>query len=249
LELVARLRAPDGCPWDREQGLAELRGYLLEEAHELAAALDAGNWVEISRELGDLLFQVAFVARLGEERDALRLEEVLDAAYRKMIERHPHVFGEQALPDAAAVHRAWEQRKAAAKGAGSLLGGVPASLPALLAAYRLGQKAAGVGFDWAGPEEVFEKVEEEVEELRTALAGRPRDTARAAEELGDLLFALASLARHLGVDPEAVLAAANRKFKQRFEALERLVEEEGDRLETAGLGRLEELWQRVKKGS
>jgi nucleoside triphosphate diphosphatase len=244
LDLVAHLRSPQGCPWDREQRLADTRAYLLEEAHELAAAIDREDWGEIASELGDLLFQSAFVARLGEEAGALALEEVVAGVHRKMVERHPHVFGGEELADALAVRQAWEQRKAREPRRESLLGGVPESLPALVGAFRLGQKAAGVGFDWPSPTAVLEKVDEEVAELHEALDRR--DPSAVAEELGDLLFALASLARHLGADPEAALAAANRKFRRRFADLELLLKEQGGSLAATGLDELEALWREVK---
>jgi MazG family protein len=288
-DLVARLRAPDGCPWDRAQTPASVRAYLLEEAHELAAALDAGSWAAVGEELGDLLFQIAFVARLGEEAGALELGAVVAGIGAKMVERHPHVFGAEALPDAAAVAAAWERRKArtAADRAGgeggrrSLLDGVPASLPALLAAYRTTQKAAGVGFDWPDAAAVFAKLDEEIAELKAELTGLggggagadaaaarapaaesrgtpagesrsapggPPAPARVAEEVGDLLFTVANLARQLGVDPEAALAAANRKFRDRFRRVEEGLAARGRRLGEATLEEMDALWEEAKGG-
>jgi len=266
--LVARLRGADGCPWDREQGLGDLRAYLLEEAHEAAAALDrvtagggggvgeaAGEalhdaWDELAGELGDLLFQVAFVLRLGEEAGRLDATAVVDRVHAKMVGRHPHVFpaaGAAAprLDDAAAVAAAWEKRKLARGEAPTLLAGVPESLPALLAAYRLTQKAAGVGFDWPEAPAVLDKVEEEVAELRAELAAG--DAGRLAEEVGDLLFTVANLARKLGSDPEAALAAANAKFRRRFAAVEAALAAAGKRLEEVGLEELDRLWDEVKQ--
>jgi ATP diphosphatase len=264
LDLVTRLRAPDGCPWDREQGLADLRAYLVEESHEAAAALDrvtAGGddpdaaWGELAGELGDLLFQVAFVLRLGEEAGRLDAGAVVDRIHDKMIARHPHVFppagGERAeLADAAAVSRAWERGKLERGESASLLAGVPTSLPALLAAYRLTQKAAGVGFDWPDAATVLDKVEEEIGELRAELAARQDGAggATVAEELGDLLFTVANLGRKLGFDPEAVLAAANAKFRRRFGAVEATLSERGHNLADAGLEELDALWEAVKEG-
>ena len=222
-DLLVRLRAPDGCPWDREQGIQDLRAYLLEEAHEVAAAIDAADWDEICIELGDLLFQIVFVVRLAEERSAFSFSEVVDRIEEKMIARHPHIFGDEELIDSAAVHRAWEQRKLAIKEPEtSLLEGVPASLPALLSAYRMTQKASGVGFDWPDHTSVMKKVDEELEELRAELtaAADPKTSPEVREELGDLLFTVANLARHLGLDPEAVLAGANSKFRRRFRQME-----------------------------
>lgn len=243
--LVARLRAPDGCPWDREQGLANLRAYLVEEAHELAAAIDGGDWEEIAEELGDLLFQAAFVARLGEEAGALSAAAVVAAVHAKLVARHPHVFGGEQLADAGEVVRAWERRKAAERPAG-LLAGVPPSLPALLAAYRMTQKAAGVGFDWPDAAGVLAKLREEIGELEAELAaGAP--AARVGEELGDLLFAAANLARHLGHDPEFALARANGKFRRRFAAVEAALAGRGIAAGDAGLELLDALWEEAKR--
>jgi MazG family protein len=245
LDLVERLRAPGGCPWDREQRLADLRAYLLEEAHELAAAIDGGDWTEIASELGDLLFQAAFIGRLGAEAGALALADSIEGVRRKMVARHPHVFGDQELPDAAAVRAAWERRKLQEEPARpSLLAGVPASLPALLAAYRLTQKAAGVGFDWPDAAAVIDKAEEEIGELRGAIAAGAAPAVR--EEVGDLLFTVANLARRLDVDPEAALAAANRKFRHRFEHVERRLAALGKPLGEATLAEMDALWEEAK---
>jgi len=267
MDLVERLRAPGGCPWDREQELADLRAYLLEEAHEAAAALDgvvavgdapeggegaaAGEraWRELAGELGDLLFQVAFVVRLGEEAGRLDRRRVIDEVHAKMVARHPHVFppagGEaEELADAAAVAQAWERRKLARGEVESLLAGVPTSLPALLAAYRLTQKAAGVGFDWPDATTVLAKIDEELAELKEEIAAG--DTAGTAEEVGDLLFTVANLARKLGHDPEAALAATNAKFRRRFGAVEAGLKERGRPLESAELEEMDELWEEAK---
>jgi MazG family protein len=253
--LVARLRAPDGCPWDREQRLADLRAYLLEEAHEAAAAFDGEAWPPIAEELGDLLFQIAFVLRLGEEAGALATEQVVAGVHAKMVARHPHVFGAERAADAEEVRRAWERRKAAAAGGESLLAGVPVSLPALVGAYRLSQKAAGVGFDWPDAAAVLAKVREELAEVEGELAAGARPAAAAEEpaahaalegELGDLLFAVANLARHAGVDPERALARTNAKFRRRFAHVERGVAATGRRLGEVPLEDLEALWQDAK---
>jgi len=257
VDLVARLRAPDGCPWDREQRLADLRAYLLEEAHELAGAIDDGDWSAIAEELGDVLFQTAFVARMAEEVGAFGAGDAIAGVHEKMIARHPHVFGGEALADAEAVRAAWERRKLEREPRrSSLLQGVASSLPALLAAYRLTQKAAGVGFDWPDAPAVLAKVEEEAAELREALAAVPAgvpaaasaEDARAAvaEELGDLLFTLANLARKLDLDPEAALAAANRKFRRRFAAVEDGLAARGKSPAEATLDELDELWEAAK---
>jgi ATP diphosphatase len=260
VDLVARLRAPDGCPWDREQRLGDLRAYLLEEAHELAGAIDLGRWEAIAEELGDVLFQAAFVARMAEEAGAFGAGDAISGVETKMIARHPHVFGGEALPDADAVRATWERRKLAREPRqGGLLQGVAPSLPALLAAYRLTQKAAGVGFDWPDAGAVLGKLDEEVAELRAALAGRPAQEGGAgpearhaaqdavAEEVGDLLFTVANLARKLDVDPEAALAAANRKFRRRFAQIEAALAERGKTPAESTLEEMDALWEEAKR--
>ncbi len=242
--LVRRLRAPDGCPWDRKQTLVDVRAYLLEEAHEAAAAIDGGLADEVAEEMGDLLFQVVFVAQLAEEDGSFDLATVIDGIHHKMVERHPHVFGGETLADAAAVVQSWERRKAEKnRGGRSVLAGVAPTLPALTAAYRLTQKAAGVGFDWTSAREVLAKVEEELGEVEECL-----DTGgdKLREEVGDLLFSVANLARHLGIDPEGALAAGNRKFIRRFTAVEERLEGLGRRLAEASLDEMEAQWQEVK---
>jgi len=260
VDLAARLRAPDGCPWDREQRLADTRAYLLEEAHELAGAIDEGRWEAVREELGDVLFQAAFIARLAEEAGAFGAGDAIAGVEAKMIARHPHVFGGESLADAEAVRAAWERRKLSREPRrGGLLQGVAPSLPALLAAYRLTQKAAGVGFDWPDAAAVLAKVDEETAELRRALAAAgaaatSSDTAggahaakdAVAEELGDLLFTLANLARKLDLDPEAALAAANRKFRRRFAQVEAGLAERGKSPAEATLAEMDELWEAAK---
>lgn len=253
-QLVARLRAPDGCPWDREQRLGDLRAYLLEEAHETAAAIDAGDLDALTGELGDLLFQVVFVATLVAEAGGPRLGAAIDRVEAKMIARHPHVFGDEKLADAEAVRAAWERRKVR-EGNGerrSLLDdATSASLPALVAAYRLTQKASGVGFDWPDAAAVLDKLEEELSELRDELGAasvvEPEVAkARRAEEIGDLLFTVANLARHLEIDPEATLARANLKFRRRFRGVEEALAERGKSLADATLAEMDAAWEAEK---
>ena len=251
-QLIARLRGPDGCPWDREQRLPDLRAYLLEEAHEVADAIDRGDHSELTEELGDLLFQVVFVAQVAGEKGTVALADALDAVERKMIERHPHVFGDESLPTTRDVEAAWARRKLEAAPADrSALDGVPASLPALLRAYRVGQKAAALGFDWRRAEEVLDKVDEELTEVRGELdrneSGASPDPERLIEEIGDLLLSVASLARHLQIDPEAALARANLKFDRRFQGIERRAAERGVELTEADAEAWDELWREVKR--
>jgi MazG family protein len=265
--LVTRLRAPDGCPWDREQTLVNLRAYVLEEAHEVAAAIDAGNANDLLGELGDLLFQVVFIAQLSAEDEVFDLQEVIDTIHTKMIDRHPHVFGDEHLEDADAVRRTWEERKLTQEKAGhSILAGVPPTLPALTAAYRMTQKVAGVGFDWSDAQEVLAKIREELCEVEEALdeaalsasttstnttstntANTDRPSDKVQEEIGDLLFAVSNLARFLKIDPEATLAAANIKFRRRFQEVERALENRGRSLVDASLEEMDGEWDTVKR--
>lgn len=245
LGLIRRLRAPDGCPWDRKVTPPDLRSFLLEETHELAAALDSSDWPAIREELGDLLFQVAFLAVLAEELGAFTLADAAHGVHDKMVHRHPHVFGEERLETAEAVHAAWERRKLSARQRGSLLDGVQHTLPSLVAARRLGEKASGVGFDWPEPSGALDKAREELEEIADAMA---TGGEKLEEELGDALFAIVSLGRKLGVDAERALALANRKFRARFRHLEDCL---GDQLSLARTDpkireRMEELWNEAK---
>lgn len=257
------LLGPGGCPWDREQTHATLRKYTLEEAYEVAEAIDDGDDAELCEELGDLALQVVFHAALARQREAFVLEDVYEAICRKLIDRHPHVFGTVQAEDAATVLQNWEQikkdekrRKAEAKGeAGiehrSVLKGVPRALPALQRARRLQEKAARVGFDWKHPEDVIAKVREEVEEVIEAAqaqeggaAGEPSPALY--EEWGDLMFSLVNLSRFIGIDSEEALQAANGKFRQRFMALETLAEAQGKELDSLSLDALDQLWDQVK---
>lgn len=250
--LVSRLRAPDGCPWDREQTLQDLRAYVLEEAHEVAQAIDRRDWAELLAELGDLLFQVVFVSRLAEEEGHFDLAHVIDGIEDKMIRRHPHVFAEEKRDTTAAVVEAWEKGKLRRRG--SLLAGLPPSLPALLTCYRMTQKAAGVGFDWSTVDEVLEKVDEELQELREALtqASAPEspargDRRRVREELGDLLFTLGNLARHLKIDPEGAVSETNLKYQRRFQWMEEALKRQGRSLAEASLEEMDALWEEAKE--
>jgi ATP diphosphatase len=245
--LVARLRAPDGCPWDREQRLPDLRAYLLEEAHEVAAAIDRGDLQDLEGELGDLLFQVVFVAALAEDAGGFDLGGVMRRVHAKMVARHPHVFGGEELADAQAVREAWERRKLREENrAGSLLDGVADSLPALVGAYRMTQKAAGVGFDWPNAEDVLAKLEEELAETRVEMSGGEDRREALRGEIGDLLFTVANLARKLEVDPEAALAQTNLKFRRRLRSIEAALAAQGKTLGETPLGELDALWESAK---
>jgi MazG family protein len=248
VDITRRLRAPGGCPWDREQTLLSLRTHLIEEAYEVLEAIDSGDRNHLREELGDLLFQILFQAQIASEEGAFDLEAVAAGIADKLVARHPHVFGDGRVDSAGEALQQWEALKdAERRGRGDgkgVLSGVPAHLPALLKAHRLAEKAGQFGFDWKDSEEVLIKVDEEMSELLRARAGEP---GAVEEELGDLLFALASLARHLGVDSEAALQRANRKFTRRFEAVERRLRAQGRSWESMSDGELDALWEEAKK--
>ncbi len=250
--LMDRLRDPGGCPWDREQTYETMRGYLLEECYEVVEAIDGGDADGLREELGDLLFQIVFLARLASEQGRFRASDVVGAIAEKMVRRHPHVFGSDRADTSGEVLRRWEEIKRRERDEGeerapgsSVLDGIPRALPALLKAQRLSTKAARVGFDWPSDEGVIEKAEEELAELRQAVRAGAREAI--GEELGDLLFALASLGRRLQVDPEAALERANLKFRGRFERRERALAREGIAVERAGLERLDRAWNAIKE--
>lgn len=249
--IMDRLRDPGGCPWDREQTYDTLRGFLLEECYEVAEAIDREDREGLREELGDLLFQIVFLSRLGKEEGRFDAGDVVQGIATKMIRRHPHVFGADRAETSDQVLRRWEEIKRAEKPQApgtretSILEGIPRALPALLKAQRLGDKAARVGFDWSHPTAVLDKVDEEIRELRVALDAGDIDGAR--DELGDALFALAMLGRKAGIDPEGALEGANRKFRERFQHVERELRRAGIPLESAGLARMEQLWEDAKR--
>lgn len=257
--LQARLRAPNGCPWDREQTHDSLRTYLVEETYEVLDALESRDWPEFAGELGDLLLQVVFHAELAAEEGRFDISDVIERIHNKMVSRHPHVFGQAKADTSAEVLKNWEQIKAeerrAAKKASpqpqgesappaSVLDGVPRTLPALLEAHQLTRRAANVGFDWKNVEGVFEKLTEETRELREALASQ--DRAHYEEEVGDLLFVGVNLARLLGLDAEIALKRANRKFSDRFRHMERSAASQGKQLAALSTDELEALWNAAK---
>lgn len=246
---MERLLGPGGCPWDRRQSLDSLKGYLLEETYEVLEAIDEGDPAHHREELGDLLFQVVFQAALRARQGAFTLADVVEGIAEKLVRRHPHVFGEENAPDAEAVRIRWEaiKREETLETQGRLrrtLEGVPAALPALLRAQRLGQKASGVGFDWDGPAGARAKVAEELGELDEAVVSG--DRAAVAHEAGDLLEAVVSWARLLGVDAEDALRAANRRFEARFGHIEDRLRAQGRSPEDASLEEMESYWQEAK---
>ncbi len=241
-ETIAHLRAPDGCPWDREQTHESLRSNLLEEAYEVVAAIDAGDMEGLREELGDLLLQVVLHAQMATEAGEFRMADVIAAIDRKLKRRHPHVWGGQKVNNAQEVLTRWEHLKQEERaGKGSLLDGVPQAVPALLQAYIYGKRAARVGFDWARPEEVAQKVREEMAEVETA-----RTPEEVEAEVGDLLFAVANWARHLGVEPETALRKANARFAARFRAMEERVRQHGLDMTRMSIAELDRLWEEIK---
>ncbi|HTZ77542.1 MAG TPA: nucleoside triphosphate pyrophosphohydrolase [Stellaceae bacterium] len=254
LDIMARLRDPDsGCPWDLEQSFASIAPYTIEEAYEVAEAAERGDIAALKDELGDLLLQVVFHARMAEEAGRFAFNDVARSIAEKMIRRHPHVFADATVAGSAAQTRAWEDQKAverrvkaAAEGrAESALDGVGPGLPALTRAEKLQKRAARVGFDWAEPGPIFDKIEEEIGELHREIAGGGTP-ARLEDELGDLLFAVTNLARHLRIDPEQALRGANRKFERRFRRIEERLAAAGRSPANTSLEEMEAEWQRAK---
>lgn len=271
--IMARLRAPGGCPWDREQTFDTIKRYTLEETYEVLEAIDNRDWKELTGELGDLLLQVLFYAEMAEEQGSFTIDDVLDALSNKLIHRHPHVFGDTKADDAAQVLKNWEALKAEEKRKSlpsngetlqtvpaPLLEGVSSKMPALQEAHKISSKAAHVGFDWPEVQGLFEKLTEETRELQEHLQGLPsagshssRKSETPAElrehvegEVGDLFFVLVNIARYLSVDPESALRKTNRKFRRRFGWMEEQLRGQGRTLEEATLEEMEALWQQAK---
>ncbi len=260
LRIMARLRAADGCPWDREQTFASIAPYTIEEAYEVADAIDGGDMQHLKDELGDLLFQVVFHAQIASEASHFDFEAVAGAICDKLVRRHPHVFGASGPVTAAEQSVVWEEIKAHERGAASPAGhldGVPRALPALIRAFKLSKRAARVGFDFEHAGQTADKVAEELAEVRDAASryatanGSPAPVGASPEifeEMGDLLFAAANLARKLDVDAEAALRAANAKFERRFRGMEFLAAQRGEVFADLNLEAQERLWQEVKRG-
>jgi len=251
VELIARLRAPGGCPWDREQTHESVKPMTIEEAYEVAHAIDEGDDEELRGELGDLLLQVVFHARIAEDRKAFRLREVIERVSDKMVRRHPHVFGEDDAATSGEVLRNWEaikaaEREARGKDDESMLDSVHKGLPAVMEAFQMTTKVSRVGFDWKTADGALVKLDEEVLELREAI--RAKTDARAvAEEVGDLLFVAVNVARLAGVDPESALKAANRKFRRRFRHVEDRLRGDGRRPADSTLEEMDRLWDEAKR--
>jgi len=260
LEIMRTLRAPGGCPWDREQTLASLRPFVLEETYEVLEAIDSGSTANLREELGDFLFEAVFLAQISDESGAFDIGDAIDAICDKLIRRHPHVFqratGDESMTSEEVLEK-WETLKARERAADvepkkrkTTLSGVPKTLPSLLRAYEISARAAAVGFDWARPTDVLDKIDEEVAEVRKEVeSGATGDLSRAEEEMGDLLFAITNLSRKLGIEPEAALRRANEKFTSRFDAVEEAFLAQGRTLSEATLEEMEAEWQRVKAHS
>lgn len=262
--LMERLRSPAGCPWDREQTYTTLAPMLLEEAYEAFEAVEEaqeGKPAELRDELGDLLFQIVFYAQVAKERGEFAIDDVTTAIHDKMVRRHPHVFGDVTANDSATVLLNWEamkaeERRVAGKkeeAKGSLLDGVSSKAPALMEAHQLSTKAARVGFDWKSVDDIFDKLQEEIEELRVAIKNHSATQAEAThalvrEEIGDLLFAATNIARQLQVEPEAALKLTNRKFRRRFRHIEDRLDERGLTFDATSIDEMERLWQEAKSG-
>ena len=249
VEIMARLRAPDGCPWDREQTFDTIKPYTLEETYEVLDAIDRRDWKDLAEELGDFVLQAVFYAQMASEQNLFRIQDALDAINQKLLRRHPHVFGEETAQTAGDVKKIWGEIKAAekkdkGKGAEGLLDSVPRALPALVEAQQIASRAAHAGFDWENPDQVVEKLHEELAEL--AEARRQAAPDELENEIGDLLFVLVNLARFLKVDPEQALRRTNAKFRRRFGFIERKLAERGRKLEESNIEEMEALWQQAK---
>jgi MazG family protein len=244
-EIVATLRSPEGCPWDREQTLKTISPYLIEETFEAVEAIEEEDRGLLKEELGDILLEVVLLARIASEEKAFTVEDSLESICEKLIRRHPHVFGEEKWRGAEELQRSWSRIKALEKPKRGLLEGVPRSLPALHRARRISEKAASVGFDWESARGVVLKIREECEELTAAIEAK--DSVSAEEELGDILFAVVNLGRHLGVDAETALHRTTEKFTRRFSYLEKVLKDSGRTPADATSAEMEELWLEAKK--
>ena len=244
LTIMEELR--EKCPWDRKQTIDSLRHLTIEETYELSDAILTGDLAEVAKELGDLVLHIVFYSKIADEQGGFAIDDVLNGICDKLVRRHPHVYGDVTAEDSATVERNWEQIKLQEKGnvKKTVLGGVPSSLPALLKAYRMQEKARGVGFDWQHPAQVWEKVQEELQEFKAE--EQAGDTAKQEEEFGDLLFSLINYARFVGINPEDALERTNKKFLRRFNYLEQRVLAEGKNLADMSLEEMDGYWEEAK---
>lgn len=252
LDIMRRLRDPqDGCPWDKEQNFHSIAPYTVEEAYEVADAIDRNDMDDLREELGDLLFQVVFHAQMAQEQGDFDFDSVLESINEKMIRRHPHVFADASIGSAAEQTVAWEnhkERERQSKGKhDSVLDGVAKSLPAITRAAKLQRRAAKAGFDWDSVNPIFDKLEEELLELKQVLAQDVQLDARVEDEVGDVLFTVVNIARHLQVDPELALRHANKKFEKRYKNLEKAVDQAGEKVDELSIDQLEEYWIKAKQ--
>jgi len=243
LSILQRLRSPDGCPWDREQTFASLRPYLLEETYEILETIDEKRYAQLKEELGDLMLHIIFQAQIASEMDLFDIADVLETINQKLIRRHPHVFGDVKVENARQVERNWESIKLD-ESEKRLLGGVPNTLPALLRAFRVQEKAAGVGFDWKRDREVIKKILEEIKELRRAKASGNQE--KITEEFGDLLFSIVNLARFWKLSPEDALRKTIEKFIRRFNYIEETLKAQGKDIQKSTLAEMDALWEEAK---
>lgn len=253
VDLMAHLRGPDGCPWDRDQDYDSIKGMLLEEAYEVVDAVSLKDFEGLKEELGDLLFQVVFYSRLAEEDGRFDIDAVIQNVHDKLVRRHPHVFGETRAANAEEALKSWtaakekEKNNQANSQKASLLDGIASALPSTLESYELGLRAAEAGFDWVKVEDLLDKIEEELHEIRKEFSvGGEADPRRLEEEAGDLMFAVANLTRLVRSDPESCLRGANQKFRRRFQALETEVRRRGKSVRTCTPGELDDIWELVK---
>lgn len=249
VELMKKLRGPDGCPWDRQQTLATLKPFIIEEAYEVVDAIDREDWAGLREEIGDLLLQTVFASQVAAENGQFDIHDSVTTIHDKLVKRHPHVFQDVKADTADQVLQNWERMKSAErkKEEKSLMSGVPGSLPALLKASRLTEKAARVGFDWKTTGDIFEKIAEEVAELKEAVDHQDRSAIE--DELGDLCFTIANIARHLKINPEEALQRANRKFQARFQWMESNIAGRSRSFDDFDLEGLDELWESAKKAT
>ena len=249
VSIMARLRGPGGCPWDREQTFDSIKPFTLEETYEVLDAIDHRDWGELTEELGDFLLQAVFYAQMASEQNLFRIDDALDAINSKLVRRYPHVFGEESASSADDVKEIWgrvkdSEQKTKAKPREGLLDGVPRAMPALVEAQQIASKAAGAGFDWENPDQVIEKLHEELAEFAEARRNAAQDELE--DELGDMLFVLVNLARFVKVDPEQALRRTNAKFRARWSHIEARLGEQGRKPEDATIDEMEALWQEAK---